>query len=574
MCGIIAGISLEPVLKTTLTQLQRLEYRGYDSAGFAVIHDGKIDYRKTVGETKKLKLPNHLNESTIAIAHTRWATHGVPSEINAHPHVLDDKYAIIHNGIIENHYDLKNKFKIETASQTDSEIIVHLYKHFLTVTTDAKSAWESTILELEGSWATVLLDITQPERLMIACNKSPMVLGKNDKSLFVASDLYGLENIADDILYVPNQTTTCISLSSDLTASIDASWEPTPKNLIQEKIIRTDTTMLHEIMEQPSVLKACETQNISDIPKPDHLVIAACGSSYHVALIAMQWIESIAQVPCRAYLASELRYGNIAWPKNTAFMVLSQSGETADTLECVRHWKNHAAFSISICNVEKSALMRLCHYNILTPAGIETAVAATKSVTSAIYMASKLVMHWHNQQTNTLINQKDLQHQTQAILSLDTVVNFIAEKVSNHKHLFMLGKGLFHPVMLEAALKIKELCYVHTEAFAAGEMKHGPLALIEPGTMVIMIAAKNYHYKKSISNAEEMLSRGAQVILLTDEDTNQKNGLTIITLPFEINENSSISLSILFQQVSLNLSQRLGHNPDRPRNLAKCVTVE
>jgi glutamine---fructose-6-phosphate transaminase (isomerizing) len=201
-------------------------------------------------------------------------------------------------------------------------------------------------------------------------------------------------------------------------------------------------------------------------------------------------------------------------------------------------------------------------------------VAATKSVTSAIYMAAKLVSHWTDQSELKLLDQKDLQHQLQAILSLDTVVNFISEKVSHHKHLFMLGRGLFYPVMLEAALKIKELCYVHTEAFAAGEMKHGPLALIESGTIVIIIAAKNLHFKKAISNAEEMLSRGGQVILLTDSDVTQRNGLTTITLPFEINENSCISLSVLFQLVSLNLSQRLGHNPDRPRNLAKCVTVE
>ena len=574
MCGIIAGISSEPILKTTLTQLERLEYRGYDSAGFAVIQKNQIAAVKTVGETKKLTFPKALSDATIAIAHTRWATHGTPSEANAHPHILDNKYAIIHNGIIENYADLKKKYKIDTLSETDSEIIVHLYKHFLTVTDSQEAAWESTVLELEGSWATVLLDTNQPDSLLIACNKSPMVLGKNDKSLYVASDLYGLENIAEEILYVPNQSIAKISLNNGLSLQIDACWEKTPKNLIQEKVIRTDTTMLHEIMEQPEVLSFCETNKINDIPKPDNIVIAACGSSYHVGLIAKQWIESIAKIPCRIFLASELRYASIAWPSNTALMVLSQSGETADTLECVRHWKEHAAFSIAICNVEKSALMRLCDYTILTPAGIETAVAATKSVTTAIYMAAKLVCHWTSQPIEELLNQKDLQHQLQAILSLDTVVNFISEKVSNHKHLFMLGRGLFYPVMLEAALKIKELCYVHTEAFAAGEMKHGPLALIESGTTVIMIAAKNRHFKKSISNAEEMLSRGGQVILLTDNDVTQRNGLTTITLPFEINENSCISLSVLFQLVSLNLSQRLGHNPDRPRNLAKCVTVE
>ncbi|MEE2770536.1 MAG: glutamine--fructose-6-phosphate transaminase (isomerizing) [Pseudomonadota bacterium] len=574
MCGIIAGISLEPILKTALAQLQRLEYRGYDSAGFAVIHNKQIAVQKTIGETKKLLFPEELKHANIAIAHTRWATHGIPSEQNAHPHVLDNKYAIIHNGIIENHLDLKNKYHIVTTSDTDSEIIVHLYKLFLSVTSDARSAWESTILELEGSWATVLLDTAHPESLMIACNKSPMVLGKSEKSIFVASDLYGLENIADQILYVPNQTTTTISLTTDVAAQVDACWEETPKNLIQEKVIHTDTTMLHEIMEQPEALIACETTTINDIPKPENLVIAACGSSYHVGIIAMQWLESQAKVPCRVFLASELRYAEIAWPKNTALMVLSQSGETADTLECVRHWKKHAAYSIAISNVEKSALMRLCDYTILTPAGIETAVAATKSVTSAIYMSAKLTRHWAEEATLEGLNQKVLQHQMQAILSLDTVINFISEKVQNHKHLFLLGRGLFYPVMLEAALKIKELCYLHTEAFAAGEMKHGPLALIESGTMIIMIAAKNRHFKKSISNAEEMLSRGGQVILLTDSDVTQKKGLTTITLPFEIDENSCISLSVLFQLVALNLSQRLGHNPDRPRNLAKCVTVE
>lgn len=574
MCGIIAGISLEPILETTLAQLKRLEYRGYDSAGFAVIHNNLIACQKTVGETKSLKLPKLLKNSNIAIAHTRWATHGIPSENNAHPHVLDEKYAIIHNGIIENHHDLKAKFCFETSSETDSEIIVHLYKHFLSFTSDAKSAWESTVLQLEGSWATVLLDITQPDTLMIACNKSPMVLGKNEKSIFVASDLYGLENITDEILYVPNHTITELTLNSDITKQIDACWESTPKNLIQEKVIRTDTVMLHEIMEQTEALSACQKQIIEDIPRPDNVVIAACGSSYHVGLMVRQWFESIAKIPCRVFLASELRYAEIAWPKNSALLVLSQSGETADTLECVRHWKNHAAFSIAICNVKKSALMRLCDYNILTPAGIETAVAATKSVSTAIYMSSKLALHWTEQKEVELLNQKNLQHQMQVILSLETVVNFISEKVQNHKHLFLLGRGIFYPVMLEAALKIKELCYLHTEAFAAGEMKHGPLAMIESGTMVIMIAAKNRHFKKSVSNAEEILSRGGQVILLTDSDVTQKNGLTTITLPFEINENSCISLSVLFQLVSLNLSQRLGHNPDRPRNLAKCVTVE
>ena len=573
MCGIIAAISTQPVLEIALSQLKRLEYRGYDSAGFSVFYDGGIQTQKIVGETRNLKPKNALKNANVAIAHTRWATHGEPSEKNAHPHTIDDHYAVIHNGIIENHAELKNKYQLSTKSDTDSEVIVHLYKHFQTVSQDPVSAWESTILALEGSWAIVLMDKNHPDRLLIACNKSPMVLGKYDDGLLVASDLYGLENIADQILYVPNHSIAVLETNTDITNVIDAVWEPTPKQVIQEKIIRTDTMMLHEIMEQPEALALCAKKTFEPIPKPNAIVIAACGSSFHVGLIMMQWLESISNIPCRIFLASELRHTEIAWQENTAFIVLSQSGETADTLECVRHWSSHAAYTVAICNVEKSALMRLCDYNILTPAGIETAVAATKSVTTALFMASRLATHWSANQSN-LLDIKDLQHQIQAILSLDTVVNFISEKISHHKHLFLLGRGLFFPVMLEAALKIKELCYVHTEAFAAGEMKHGPLALIDSGTMVIIIAAKRIAFNKSISNAEEIMSRGGQVLLITDCETQQKPGLTTVNLPFEINVNSCISLSILFQMVSLSLSQRLGHNPDRPRNLAKCVTVE
>lgn len=573
MCGIIAGISLNPIVETTLSQLKRLEYRGYDSSGLAVIHNGQVAHQKNLGDTAQLNIPKPWRQASIAIAHTRWATHGEPSEQNAHPHVLDDQFAVIHNGIIENHAELRKKHGFTFTSKTDSEIIVHLYKHFLLNESSTPiKAWENTIAQLEGSWATVLLDKTHPQKLLLACNKSPMVLGRNTDSIFVSSDLYGLENIANEILYVPNHTITDIYIDTDLSIN-EACWEPTPKNLIQEKIIHTETTMLHEIMEQPDVLAACSKTPATDIPKPDQIIIAACGSSYHVGLLAAQCIESHAQIPCRIFLASELRYASISWPPNTALLTLSQSGETADTLECVRHWKRHAGFSIAICNVKNSALMRLCDYGVHTPAGIEVAVAATKSVTAAMYMVTKLAQTWGSTK-KIFFDHPTLEHQIQAILSLDSVISYVAEKIGHHKHLFLLGRGLFFPVMLEAALKIKEICYIHTEAFASGEMKHGPLALIEKGSMVIIIAARDHHFLKSIASAEEIVARGGHVLLLTDSEIDQKPAMTTIKVPFLIDNNSVISLSIFFQLVSLKLSIQLGYNPDRPRNLAKCVTVE
>lgn len=572
MCGIIAAISQNPVVKQALNQLQRLEYRGYDSAGLATIHQRKIHVEKATGDTSSLVIPEAWSTATIAIAHTRWATHGVPSECNAHPHLYNDQYAIVHNGIIENHETIKSTYGFTCKSETDSEVIVQLYNYFIQEGDEPLEAWQKSINRLEGSWATVLLDCNLPNQLFIACHKSPMVLGKNDEGVFISSDLYGLEKKVDEILYLNNHSVGAIDVHSNL-VNIEPKWEKKPASLIQETSIQTSTVMMHEIMEQPDVLEACHALTLPNIPKPDQLVITACGSSYHVGLIAAQWFEAHAGIPCRVFLASELRYQRIAWGKNTGFLMISQSGETADTLECVRHWKDEASLTIALCNVAQSALMRCCDYKIHIPAGIETAVAATKSVTASLMVLSKLADQW-KAHPQPLINIEQLAHQNQIVLAMDSVSSFVANRLANQRHIYLLGRGIHHCVMLEAALKVKEISYIHTEAFASGEMKHGPLALIDDNALVVIVAGKNYHLQKSIANAEEVLARGAHVIIITDAPITQKPNMTVVNLPFEFSDASCISLSIFFQIISLKLSLQLKLNPDRPRNLAKCVTVE
>ena len=609
MCGIVGAVTQRDTVPILLEGLSRLEYRGYDSAGLAVIADNEIHRNRQIGKVSQLKsaLRDHPVRGQVGIAHTRWATHGKPSIENAHPHICQNRVAIVHNGIIENHEPLRKKQQqlgYHLNSETDSEVIVNEIVEQMADSTDLLVAVKKTLKQLTGAYALGVIARDNPEQL-IACRKgSPLVIGIGIGEYFIASDIAALLPVTQRFIFLEDGDIA--ELSCEKLTIYNAQDEPVDRP-IQESKLNTDIVgkgsfrhfMLKEIYEQPQAieqalagriiegrLNECSFgHNASEIFNQIKSVqILACGTSYHAGLVARYWFEKLARVPCSVEVASEFRYRYPIIDKDTLIVTLSQSGETADTLAALQEAKRlGATYSLAICNVPESSLVRESDLVMLTNAGPEIGVASTKAFTTQLAVLYLLVIAIgrrfdldENLELKILSELMDLPKYITSVLQLDDEIKQLAERFSDKNNALFLGRGSQFPIAMEGALKLKEISYIHAEAYPAGELKHGPLALIDNAMPVITVAPNNSLLEKLRSNIQEVSARGGQLIVFMDEGlsaTNDQN-MTIIKVTSVVNELAPLVYSIPLQLLAYHVAVLKGTDVDQPRNLAKSVTVE
>ena len=609
MCGIVGGIAQRNIVPILLEGLKRLEYRGYDSAGLAVIKDDVIYRKRELGKVKGLEelLRKDTISGNIGIAHTRWATHGKPSTANAHPHLCRDKVAVVHNGIIENHEQLRDSLinnGYDFTSETDTEVIVHELHQALESTDSLLTAVKQTITKLEGAYALGIISITEPNTL-VACRKgSPLVIGIGIGEYFIASDVAALLPVTQRFIFLEDGDVASISINKLIIYDVNDYIVNRP---IKESQLSADSIdkghyrhyMLKEIYEQPfAISQALEgrfinnrlqessfghnASNVFDNIKS--VQILACGTSYHAGLVARYWFEKLARVPCNIEVASEFRYRNPVLAEDTLIVTISQSGETADTLAALQEAKKLGAkYSLAICNVSESSLVRESDLVLMTRAGPEIGVASTKAFTTQLTTLMLLVIAIGRRfQLTDEVEQKitsalfRLPGKIEAVLKLDNNIKLLAEQFAEKQNALFLGRGSHYPIAMEGALKLKEISYIHAEAYPAGELKHGPLALIDADMPVITVAPNNSLLEKLKSNIQEVSARGGQLIVFMDETlgSSSDTNLQIIKVPQVENEISPIIYTIPLQLLSYHVAVLKGTDVDQPRNLAKSVTVE
>ena len=609
MCGIVGAVTQRDTVPILLEGLSRLEYRGYDSAGLAVIADNEIHRNRQIGKVSQLKsaLADHPVRGQVGIAHTRWATHGKPSIENAHPHICQNRVAIVHNGIIENHEQLRKKQQqlgYHFNSETDSEVIVNEIVEQMADSTDLLVAVKKTLKQLTGAYALGVIARDTPEQL-IACRKgSPLVIGIGIGEYFIASDIAALLPVTQRFIFLEDGDVA--ELSCEKITIYNAQDERVDRP-IQESKLNADIVgkgsfrhyMLKEIYEQPQAieqalagriiegrLNECSFgHNASEIFNQIKSVqILACGTSYHAGLVARYWFEKLARVPCSVEVASEFRYRYPIIDKDTLIVTLSQSGETADTLAALQEAKRlGATYSLAICNVPESSLVRESDLVMLTNAGPEIGVASTKAFTTQLTVLYLLVIAIGRRfdldeklELKILSELMDLPKYITSVLQLDDQIKQLAERFSDKNNALFLGRGSQFPIAMEGALKLKEISYIHAEAYPAGELKHGPLALIDNAMPVITVAPNNSLLEKLRSNIQEVSARGGQLIVFMDEGlsaTNDQN-VTIIKVIPVVNELAPLVYSIPLQLLAYHVAVLKGTDVDQPRNLAKSVTVE
>ena len=602
MCGIVGAIAERNITPILLEGLRRLEYRGYDSAGVAVFDRDhqQIERVRVLGKIANLEsaLTSHPLHGALGIAHTRWATHGEPSERNAHPHFSKKTVAVVHNGIIENYLSLQQRLiaaGFEFHSETDTEVICHLIHYHLQQTQDHQQAIRLALKELQGAYALGIIFEDKPDTLFATRQGSPLVIGVGIGEHFIASDQIALlpvtqrfidleENelalLTRDQVIIENAAGETVNRDIKIsTASLDATSKGDFRHYMQK-----------EIFEQPRALSATltnpsfGTKAETILPTIKRVHIVACGTSYHAGLVAKYWIEAMAGLPCQTEIASEFRYRQNVVEENTLFVALSQSGETADTLAALRKAKQTKfAATLAICNVAHSSLAREADLLFVTKAGTEIGVAATKTFTAQL--TALLLLTRALGQLNQLdpesdkILQDDLQHLpklTQQLLTLDKQIEKLAEQfIDKHQALF-LGRGKYHAIALEGALKLKEISYMHAEAYPAGELKHGPLALVDNDMPVIVLAPNNQLFDKLASNIKEVEARGGHLYVFADETLSwhTSDNLTVIKLPQAPDNIAPIVYTIPLQLLAYHIAVLKGTDVDQPRNLAKSVTVE
>jgi len=609
MCGIVGGIAQRNIVPILLEGLKRLEYRGYDSAGLAVIKDNVIYRKRELGKVKGLEellLADPIS-GNIGIAHTRWATHGKPSTENAHPHLCRDKVAVVHNGIIENHEQLRDSLMTngyEFTSETDTEVIVHELHQALASADCLLTAVKQTIKKLEGAYALGIISTTEPKTL-VACRKgSPLVIGVGIGEYFIASDVAALLPVTQRFIFLEDGDIASISIDELIIYDVNEHIVNRP---IKESQLSADSIdkghyrhfMLKEIYEQPfAISQALEGRfinnrlqessfghNASDVfDKIKSVQILACGTSYHAGLVARYWFEKLARVPCNIEVASEFRYRSPVLDEDTLIVTISQSGETADTLAALQEAKKLGAkYSLAICNVSESSLVRESDLVLMTRAGPEIGVASTKAFTTQLTTLMLLVIaigrrfaltdELEKRITSALFN---LPGKIESVLKLDNDIKLLAEQFAEKQNALFLGRGSHYPIAMEGALKLKEISYIHAEAYPAGELKHGPLALIDADMPVITVAPNNSLLEKLKSNIQEVSARGGQLIVFMDETlvSSSDNNIQIIKVPQVENEISPIIYTIPLQLLSYHVAVLKGTDVDQPRNLAKSVTVE
>ncbi len=612
MCGIVGAIASRDIVPILIDGLRRLEYRGYDSAGVAVLNaSNKLTRLRTVGKVKNLQdaLDDNPTSGQLGIAHTRWATHGAPAERNAHPHISQDGIAIVHNGIIENHDELRedlSKAGYIFSSETDTEVIAHrIHFHMKKLGGDLFKSVRATAAELEGAYALAVMSENSPNTIVLAREGCPVVIGVGQGEHFVASDVSALLPVTRSFIFLEEGDVAEVHRDSLRVLDREGHVVQRPvriSELSADAAEKGDFAhyMLKEIHEQPRAVAQTLEERVAGgklleaafgpgameaFRRAEAVQIVACGTSYHAGAVAKYYIEQIARLPCWVEIASEYRYRNPVVPKNTVFVAISQSGETADTLAALRMAKQLGYLStLAICNAPESSLVRESELVMLTRAGPEIGVASTKAFTTQLTALGMLVValakfngadaERERGLVQRLIEVPSLIEKT---LQLDSAIKQLAKKFADKHHALFLGRGQMYPIAMEGALKLKEISYIHAEAYPAGELKHGPLALVDEDMPVIIVAPNNDLLEKLKSNMQEVRARGGELYVFADPDSNieSSEGVTVLHMPKHVSHfQAAIIYTIPLQLLSYHCAVLRGTDVDQPRNLAKSVTVE
>ena len=605
MCGIIGAIAQRDISDILLEGLKRLEYRGYDSAGLVTIgRDGQLRRLRTEGKVQALinKAQEHPIPGYVGVAHTRWATHGRPAEHNAHPHLSHQELAVVHNGIIENHHELRAQL-IEKGyifdSETDTEVAAHLIYDCYQNAPDLLSAVQMAAKLMKGAFALGVVHLAHPEELVAIRQGSPLVIGLGHGENFIASDPLALRSYAKTVCYLEEGDAAYLTFNRfEIFNQNGDKVDRVAYELKDDSVIVSKGHyrhfMLKEIFEQPRVLLDTQVGRVSNpsvlrssfgvglrehFHEVENIHIVACGTSYHAGLIAKYWLEEYANISVSVEVASEYRYRHVVVKPNTLLVTISQSGETADTLAALRKAKDLGYLTtLAICNVASSTLVRESENAFLTRAGIEIGVASTKAFTTQLLALLMLTAAFSEDDVakNICLELQKVSGYCEAVLELDSQIQMYAQKFVQKNHTLFLGRGIFFPVALEGALKLKEISYIHAEAYPAGELKHGPLALVDHNMPVVVIAPGDELMDKLQSNVQEVQARGGKVVLFADEtwSSEQTTDLDLIRVPACSTFLAPIVYSLPMQLLAYYVAVAKGTDVDQPRNLAKSVTVE
>ena len=607
MCGIIGIIGKAEVAPLLLEGLKRLEYRGYDSAGIATLVDSQIERRRAEGRI--VNLERRIGKEPITgktgIGHTRWATHGIPNEINAHPHA-SSRVAVVHNGIIENFQALREElrgFGVQFETDTDTEVIVHLITHYLEDGMAPEAATVKTLHQLEGAFALGVIFANEPTLMIGARRGSPLAIGYGDGEMYLGSDALALAPLTSKITYLEEGdwaalTPKGVTIHDETGTLVERKIEKSAASGALEGKGNYPHFMLKEIFEQPAVIgdtlhalfnPVTRSIFLPDLPfdlaKISRVTIVACGTSFYAALVAKYWLEGIAGLSVEVDIASEFRYRSAGMPEGELAIFISQSGETADTLAALRYAQKQDQHTLALVNVPESTLAREAEACLLTYAGPEVGVASTKAFTTqltvlaclAIAMARARGAIGHEDEARLSAALTEVPSRAVEVLNHDERLKALAGEIADVQDVLYLGRGTSYPIALEGALKLKEISYIHAEGYAAGEMKHGPIALVDEGMPIIVIAPSDLLFEKTASNMQEVMARGGRVIFLSDKRGTQRLGqaaATTIELPEVDPFVTPILYAIPVQLLAYHIAVLKGTNVDQPRNLAKSVTVE
>ncbi|MBU1214440.1 MAG: glutamine--fructose-6-phosphate transaminase (isomerizing) [Gammaproteobacteria bacterium] len=607
MCGIVGAVAKRNIVPVLVNGLLRLEYRGYDSAGLVVVHEGKLERVRSAGRVAELRQKSANTTGQLGIAHTRWATHGIPSERNAHPHMSRNLIAVVHNGIIENYEELRAELSeqgYEFTSDTDTEVIAHLvHSHY--AQGNLLLATQTALSQLVGAYAIGVIAADNPQQLIAARKGSPLLLGVGEGENFVGSDMSALLQVTRNVVYLEEGDVVEVNLDSYRIFDEQGTEVQRP---VQISELDNDSVelgeykhyMQKEIHEQPQALantleSVCNSQSLvpgifgaeanSIFPKIESILILACGTSNHAGQVARYWLEEIAGIPCTVEIASEYRYRASVPNPNTLVVTISQSGETADTLAALNHAKATGhGYTLAICNVPESAIIRQSKLRLLTRAGPEIGVASTKAFTTqlaALFLLTLVMAKVRGRldekrEQQFLHELRHLPAAMQKVLALEPQIAEMAKLFADKHHALFLGRGMHFPIAAEGALKLKEISYIHAEAYPAGELKHGPLALVDKDMPVVSVAPNDTLLEKLKSNLQEVRARGGELYVFADADTHihASEGVHILQMPEHAGFLSPILHTAPLQLLAYYVALQKGTDVDKPRNLAKSVTVE